>query len=341
MDALKRWILWTSGLLLLIGLMGCQSGEADRANKTAETHAQDLAQVSVMLDWYPNAVHSYLYVAQEKGYFEQEGVKVEFLFPANPTDPIQLAAAGEITLGITYQPDVIMARAKGIPVKTVAAIVREPLNHIVFLDQTLQSPAQLEGKRVGYPGIPVNESLLKTMVETSGGDFHQVELIDVGFDLGAALISGQADAIIGAYINHEVPVLKQQGYTVHTFNPVDYGVPPFYELVLVTSDTVWSEQEEIIRSFFRAAQKGYHYMKENPEESLDILLAHQDEAQFPLIREVEKESLTILLPKMEAAGAPFGSQRKEEWQTVINWLLESGFINEAPAVDEIFINLVE
>src|SRR5690606_9213804 len=212
----------------------------------------------------------------------RQGAPVEFVSPANATDPEQRAAAGDRTLRAGDQPDGIAARAEGVGAHTVGARVPEPLARIGFVADTSRPPAQQEGHRVGYPGIPVNESLLKTMVETSGGDLHQVELIDVGFDLGAALISGQADAIIGAYINHEVPVLKQQGYTVHTFNPVDYGVPPFYEWVLVSSDNVWSEQEEIIRSFFRAVQKGYHYMKENPEESLDILLAHQDEAQFPL-----------------------------------------------------------
>jgi putative hydroxymethylpyrimidine transport system substrate-binding protein len=307
------------------------------------THVEEeLPVVDIMLDWYPNAVHSYLYAAMEQGYFEEEGVNVNIKFPANPTDPINLAATGDITLGITYQPDVIMARAKDLPVVSVAAIVRSPLNHMIYLpDSGIQSPKDLEGKKVGYPGIPVNEPLLKTMIEADGGDMSKVELIDVGFELGSSLVSENVDAVIGAYINHEVPVLKHKGYEVDYFNPVDYGVPNFYELVIVTNEETWKGEEEAIRAFWKGATKGFNYMQENPKESLDLLMSHQDQANFPLIREVEEQSLDILLPKMETSEEAFGSQSKDSWQETIDWLKNGGLITDAPDVNEIFVNLVK
>ncbi|QZT35318.1 ABC transporter substrate-binding protein [Caldalkalibacillus thermarum TA2.A1] len=209
------------------------------------------------------------------------------------------------------------------------------------MDESIQSPKDLEGKTVGYPGIPVNEPLLKTMVESSGGHVEEVELIDVGFELGASIIAGRVDAVIGAYINHEVPVLEHKGYHIRYFNPVDYGVPSFYELVMVTNDQTWAEQEDVIRAFWRGAVKGFEYMKARPEESLDILFAHQDQANFPLIREVEEKSLEILLSKMETGAEPFGSQTEQAWQETITWLLESGLVDESPVLEDIFVNLVE
>lgn len=327
-------------LMLLSGVLGCEATTGDEKFNSGEGNGEN-RKVKVMLDWYPNAVHSFLYVAEENGYFEEEGIEVDVLYPTNPTDPIQLAATGEITLGITYQPDVIMARAKDIPVKAVAAIVPQPLNHIVYLDGSLQSPADLEGKTVGYPGIPVNEPLLNTMVEASGGDPAKVNLIDVGFDLGAALVSAQVDAVIGAYINHEVPVLKYQGHDVHYFDPVEFGVPPYYELVMVTNDTTWEKQKEQIQSFWRAAQKGYQWVRKNPEKGLDILFAHQEQGNFPLIREVEEESLSILLSKMERDPEKFGIQREEDWQRTTQWLLEAGLIDHVPSIEKMFVNLIE
>ncbi len=100
-----------------------------------------------MLDWYPNAVHSFIYAAIEKGYFKEEGVKVNIKFPSNPTDPLTLAAAGKVTVGLYYQPDVVMARAnEQIPVKSIGAVVRSPLNHVVSLKSAgIQSPKDLEG----------------------------------------------------------------------------------------------------------------------------------------------------------------------------------------------------
>jgi putative hydroxymethylpyrimidine transport system substrate-binding protein len=334
---MKKKSLLILFLAMVLTLSAC-GGDQTQGASTEE----ELPVVDIMLDWYPNAVHSYLYAAMEQGYFEEEGVKVNIKFPANPTDPINLAATGDITLGITYQPDVIMARAKDIPVVSVAAIVRSPLNHMIYLpDSGIQSPKDLEGKKVGYPGIPVNEPLLKTMIEADGGDMSKVELIDVGFELGSSVVAEKVDAVIGAYINHEVPVLEHKGYEVDYFNPVDYGVPSFYELVIVTNEETWEGQEEAIRAFWKGATKGFHYMQENPEESLDMLMSHQDQANFPLIREVEEQSLDILLPKMETSDEAFGSQTKASWQETIDWLKNSGLITDAPDVDTIFVNLVE
>jgi putative hydroxymethylpyrimidine transport system substrate-binding protein len=337
-EILMKKILFLMASLFLIFMSGCSQEENVSATKDNK-----FQKMTIMLDWYPNAVHSYLYAAKEKGFFEEEGLEVEIKFPANPTDPINLAAAGKIDLGISYQPDVIIARAnEGIPVRSVAAIVRSPLNHVVFLeDSPIQSPKDLEGKKIGYPGIPLNEALLDTMVKADGGDPDKVDTIDVGFELGSSIVSEKADAVIGAYINHEVPVLKHEGYKTRYFNPVDYGVPNFYELVLVTNDDTWIEKEEDIRGFWRAAAKGYEFMKENPDEALQILMTNQDEANFPLVEEVEKESMEILLPKMETEGEVFGSQSESSWQETIDWLKDTGLIEEKPDTEDIFINIAE
>ncbi|MBU9714016.1 ABC transporter substrate-binding protein [Evansella tamaricis] len=332
--------LWLGALLL----SGC--GTDDNSNTEAmsgdDSSDRELREIDVMLDWYPNAVHSYLYTAIELGFFEEEGLIVNLQFPANPTDPINLAAAGQITLGITYQPDVVTARAnQDVPVKAIGAIVRSPLNHTIFLeDSDIQSPRDLEGKRVGYPGIPLNEALIKTMVTNDGGDPDTVQMTDVGFELGSSIISGRVDAVTGAYINHEVPVLLHDGYATRYFNPVDYGVPSFYELVFVTNDQIWDQDEDVIRAFWRGATKGYEYMVENPTDALDILLNNQDEANFPLIPEVEKQSLEILLPKMESPNG-FGSQDKESWEETIDWMKDFGLIEENPSIKDIFVNIVD
>lgn len=340
---MKKLLLFI--LCFMLGLLtACSSGKSTSTESTGEEKevTKELKDVSIMLDWYPNAVHSYLYVAQEKGYFEEEGLNVDIQFPANPTDPINLAAAGQITLGISYQPDVIIARAnQDVKIKSVGAIVRSPLNRVVYLeDSEIQSPKDLEGKTVGYPGIPLNESLIKSMVKADGGDPDKVEMVDVGFELGSSIVSEKVDAVIGAYINHEVPVLKHEGYETHNLNPTEYGIPSYNELIAVTSDKTWEEEQDSIKAFWRAATKGYEFTAENPEEALNILLSNQDEANFPLVEEVEVQSLDILLPLMESDEG-FGSQSKEQWEDTINWMKESGLIEKEPAVDDIFVNISE
>lgn len=333
---MKKWIVYGVCLLMVLLLAAC-GGETEKTSKNGGE--KELTEVSVMLDWYPNAVHSFLYVAEEKGYFKDEGVKVNIQYPANPTDPLNLAAAGKITIGFYYQPDVIMARAnENVPVKSIGAIVQSPLNHTVVLeDSSIQSPKDLVGKTVGYPGIPLNEAILSTVVEQDGGDPTKVKLVDVGFELVSSLATKKTDAVIGAYVNHEVPILEDMGSEVRYFDPTKYGVPSFYELVAVTGDKTWQNDQESIKAFWRAATKGYEFMQQNPDEALEILLNHQDEANYPLDEKIEKESMKILLPKM-GSESEFGGQTKESWQKTAQWLKKTGLIKETPEVDDMFVN---
>lgn len=333
----KRLFLSLTFLLLL--LAGCTNNTP--ATDQDETPNNEKKQVSIMLDWYPNAVHSYIYVAQEKGYFNEENVELDIQFPANPTDPMNLTAAGKVTLGLYYQPDVILAQAnEDIPIKAIASIVREPLNYTVMLEESpIQSPKDLEGKTIGYPGIPLNESLIKTMVTNDGGDYDKVNMIDVGFELESSLVSKRADAVTGTFINHEVPVMNSKGFKTRYFNPVDYGVPNYSEIVLVTSDETWDKERDAIQAFWRAAQKGYEFMVEQPEEALDLLLNNQDQANFPLDKAIETESLNVLLPKMDTEGDAFGTLDETSWEEVRDWLHEMEMIKKKPEVDDMILDI--
>ena len=67
------------------------------SSEAAESTASngDLEDFSIVLDWYPNAVHSFIYTAIEKGYYAEEGLNVHVQFPANTNDAITMTAAGQ------------------------------------------------------------------------------------------------------------------------------------------------------------------------------------------------------------------------------------------------------
>ena len=75
----------------------------------------ELVSVSLALDWFPNSNHIGLFIAQEKGYFEDEGLKVNLYTPVDPSTVLQTVGAGRDDFGINYQPDVLLARAQGVP----------------------------------------------------------------------------------------------------------------------------------------------------------------------------------------------------------------------------------
>lgn len=343
---LLPYLLLLSVLLVLSGC-GANNGPAGSGSSSPSTSSAPAAgaesskahKLTIMLDWYPNAVHSFLYAAQSNGYFAEEGLEVEIQMPADSNDALKLVAAGQVDLALSYQPQVLMARGEQIPVKSVAALVRHPLNHLmVSADSGITRPGELSGKQAGYSSIPLYEVMLHTMVKNDGGDPGSLKLIDVGFELIPALSTGRVDGIMGGFINHEQLILEQEGHPVRSFNPVDYGVPDYYELVLVASDQGLQESREYFQKFMNAARKGQQFAAQQPEQALKLLLEHQD-TTAPLDEAIEKRSLEILLPLMDAGEQPFGYQDTAAWENVRKWLSESGLLAEDIESADAFINL--
>ena len=326
-----------SALLCLSLLTGCGGNTA--SEKPAESG--ELKELDVVLDWYPNALHAFLYVAIDKGYYAQEGLKVNIRFPSNANDAISLVAAGKADIGLYYQQDVIQARAEqNVPVKSIGAVVQGPLNIILSLkEKNITSPADLVGKTVGYAGTELSEALVRSIMENVGADYSDVTMIDVGFDLMSSMTTGNVDATIGCLVNHEVPQMEEEGFEVNWFSLDDYGVPTNYEGVFVANDDAIENDSETLKAFLRASAKGFADMQADPEEALSILLANQNEENFPLSETVERSSINVLLPIMETADAQFLSQSDACWQENIDWMLEQGLISSAPSLDDVRVNL--
>ena len=330
-----KYLLMALAAVLLIGC------GAEKESTTAE--GKKLETVDVVLDWYPNAIHCFLYNAIEKGYFEEEGIKVNIHFPSNASDPMALPAAKKADIGIYYLHHLVMARAnENIPIKSIGAITQKPLNVIISLkENNITRARDLEGKVVGYSGGPLTEESLKAMVEYDGGDPSKVKVMDVGFELLTSMITKQVDATNGGLVNHEVPVMIEKGLDVNYFYCTQFGMPNYYEEIFVAIDDLINERKDVYIRFLRAANKGFKDMLNDPEGSLDILLAKQEADQFPLSRNVETQSINILLPIMKEEGVPFLHQEASVWKENIDWLYDHKIINEKVAPEEMFINLYE
>ena len=326
-----------SAVFCLSLLTGC--GGNNTAEKPAESG--ELKELDVVLDWYPNALHAFLYEAIEKGYYAQEGLKVNIRFPSNANDAISLVAAGKADIGLYYQQDVIQARAEqNVPVKSIGAVVQTPLNIILSLkEKNITSPSDLVGKTIGYAGTELSEALIRSIMENVGADYSDVTMIDVGFDLMSSMTTGNVDATIGCLVNHEVPQMEEEGFEVNWFDLDDYGVPTYYEGVFLANDKMIENEPEVLAAFLRASARGFADMKANPEEALAILLANQSAENFPLSETVERKSMQVLLPLMETDDAAFLSQSDACWQENIDWMRDQGLIDGEVSVDEVRVNL--
>ncbi|EKQ54461.1 MULTISPECIES: ABC transporter substrate-binding protein [unclassified Clostridium] len=321
---LKKFSIILAFVMILSSVFsGCSNNATTKEDKSS---TKELKEVNVLLDWYPNAVHSFLYAAEDQGYFKEAGLKVNLITPADTDDGIKLVAAKKADLAISYPKQIILARGENIPVKSVGAIVRSSLNQLmVRKDAEVKTLKDLEGKKVGYPSFDIDKETVKTMVKQAGGDPSKVEFVDVGYDLMPGIESKKVDAIIGGYINHEKILLEKQGIQLDTFAPVDYGMPNNYELSFIASDDAIKNNNDTIQAFLGAVKKGFEYTKSNPDKALDLVLKAQNE-NFPLDPETEKKSLQILLPLMENDNGKFLSQDAENWNQNIKWLKDTNLL---------------
>ena len=333
--------LLAAGALLLTGC-----GTQGAANSNAETGSDggkedNLHHLTVVLDWYPNALHAFLYEAQEKGYFAEQGLDVDIQSPAGVNDAMSMVAAGKADIGLYYQQDVIQARAEqNVPIKSIGAVVQGPLNIVLSLkDKNITSPKDLEGKTVGYAGTELSEALIRSIMKDSGADPDSVNLVDVGFDLMSSMTTGNVDATIGCLVNHEVPQMEKEGFEVNYFFPDDFGVPNYYEGIFLTSDDMIENESDVLAGFLTACSKGFEDFKNNTDEVLQVLLDNQDEANFALDPDVEKKSCETLLPIMETADAKFLSQSEECWQENIDWMYDEGLISTKPEVSDVMATI--
>ena len=296
----------------------------------------DRVEVSLALDWFPNSNHAGIFEAIDRGYFDEEGLDVNVYTPSDPSTILQTVGVGRDDFGISYQPDLLQARSEDIPVVSVMGIVQHPLNSVMALAESgIARPGDLAGKRVGHPNIPANRGMLATMLAEDGLSLDDVELVDVGFNLVPALLGGTVDAIVGAYWTHESILMELEGHEVNIMRMEEWGVPDFYELVLVVNEETLEQRAPMIDRFVRAMRRGFEAANADPQGSITTLLeAHPDTVN----EELERQGVEVLKP-MWTDGAPvLGWQDAGRWESFTAWMKSQGFVGEGVSAESAFTN---
>jgi putative hydroxymethylpyrimidine transport system substrate-binding protein len=315
-------------------LAGC--GEKKNALTPAAGSAQN---VTVMLDWFPNADHVGLYQALAGGDFSRAGLDVHVEVPSDPSTPLQLLAAGKVDFAISYEPEVMLARNQDEALVSVAAIVQQPLTSIVSIgSKHITTPAQLRGKRVGDAGIPYQHAYLTTILAHAGVPASSVKEINVGDNLVPAMLSGRVDATLGAYWNYEAIQLAQMGKHPNVIRMDQVGVPTYNELVLVVRASELTNHIDVVRRFVQALARGYGSVRRDPGAAVANLVRANPslDPQFQLAS--VKATLPAFFPSQQ--GQPWGYQDQTQWNLYGQWMLSNHLVSDPNAVVDASTNEV-
>jgi putative hydroxymethylpyrimidine transport system substrate-binding protein len=288
-------------------------------------------KLTVLLDWFVNPDHAQLILAREKGYFAEAGLEVELLAPADPNDPPKLVAAGKADIAVSYQPQLHLQAAAGLPLVRIGTLVATPLNSLVVLEESpIRSIADLKGKKVGFSVGGFEDALLSAMLATAGLTLADVELVNVNWSLSPSLVAGQVDAVIGAFRNFELNQMDLIDRPGRAFFVEEEGVPAYDELILVANAEDLDRPE--LARFVHAVERATQFLVNHPEAAWEIFKATDKE----LDNELNARAWRDTLPRFALRPAALDRGRYARFAA---FLEAQGLIDAPPALETYAVEL--
>ena len=301
---------------------------AETAAPPAEP-APEPATLKVALDWFPNPDHVSLYYALDKGMYDEQALDVSFETPSDPTAGLKLVATDKFDLAIFYEGDMFFAAQEDLPVIAVGSLVPTPLNALISpAGSKVTGPETIKGSTIGVAGLPFDDAILKAIRDTEGLSEDDVKVVNVGFDLVPALLTGKADAVIGAYRNIEGNVIQLETGKPANITPLeDLGVPHYDELLVVANRDRLADDPayaDAVSRFLAATFAGQTAAQGDEAGSIEIM--NQETEYKPKEIDLMVPATLELLTSPE--GLPPGCFNLDDWTTFGQWMIDNELIEK-------------
>ena len=324
-----KWI----GLLILVGILGPFLGTAIGEKKS--NTSKQLRKISLGVGYIPNVQFAPLYVAQEKGFYAEEGlsVKIEYGFE---NDFVTLAALGKREFAVASGDQVILARSQGLPITYVMKwYERYPVAVMVPADKGIKEPKELINRKVGLPGFYGTSFIgWKALVYGAQIDESAVNVQEIGYTQAAAIQKGIVDAAV-VYIANEPVQLRNLGIDIQVFEVSDY-----INLVsngLVVGERLMANDPELVGKMVRASLKGLKFTIDNPEAAFLIvrkIIPEITDKDAPVQKQVLDVSIDLCRSKQMGLSNP------KAWKDSIEFMENAGILKKAGniRVESLFTN---
>ena len=314
------------------------SAQATAQPQPTEGAARPLHQITVAMPYIPNVQFAHLYVADKKGYYAQEGLQVKFDYNYE-TDVVQRIAQGTVQFGFASGDSVLLARAQGLPIVTIATNSQKfPVVLFSKASENIMKPADLKGKSVGIPGrFGASYIGLLALLYANKMSESDLNLQEIGFAQVAAVTQGKVQVGTG-YGNNEPIQLEQQGIKVNVIRVSDFF--PLASDGLITSESMLKDQADDVRGFVRATLRGMQDVLANPDEAFTISLTYIPEAQNS-DQQLQRKVLQATLDYWQSDATKehgLGYTDMQSWQATEKFLQDSKILKSDVDLTKAFTN---
>lgn len=316
-----RWAAIFAALLAALAAGGCGSGSP--------------RNVTLILDFIPNAIHAGIYRAIAAGYYKREHINLRVIQPTSTADTLKLIDAGKAQFGLADAIDVANQIDAGRDAQAIMAVVQEPLGALIALaSEHLTSACQLVGRTVGITGVPSDTAVVETTLHHAGCGSGRVHLETIGFGGVQDMVAHRLAAFTGFWPADGVQ-LQVSGYPTTTFKLEQHGGPPYPGLVAFTTGALVRSDPQLVRAFLAATVRGYEDTLRDPQRSLADLLRLNP----TLSRKLTAASLDAYLPLFTDSGSVrFGQLESTKLAALSRWLVRYKLIRASISPSEFGTN---
>ncbi|KAG9203203.1 glycylpeptide N-tetradecanoyltransferase [Epicoccum nigrum] len=288
-------------------------------------------KITFLTNWYATPYHAPLFLAQSKGYFKDEGIKVAILEPNDPSDVTEMIGSGKVDLGFKAMIHTLAAAARGFPVTSFGSLLNEPFTGVVYLKTSGISPDfdSLRGKRIGYVG-EFGKIQLDELTAHYGMTPSDYTAVRVGMNVTKSITSGAIDAGIGL---ENVQMVELEEWLAAQGRPRDdvqmlridelaqLGCCCFCSILYIANDGFLAAHPDKVRAFLRAVKRATDFVLAEPDRAWAELVDFKSALDSPTNRKIFERSFAYFSPDLQNV--------RRDWDKVTRYGKRLGVLDES------------
>ncbi|HET9059234.1 MAG TPA: ABC transporter substrate-binding protein [Acidimicrobiales bacterium] len=292
-----------------------------------------LTTVTLALDWTPNTDHTGFFVAKTLGYYRDAGIRLQII-PYTTTLPDELVATNRADFGISFESEVAIDEAQGLPVTSVMAILQHMASVVGYRPGSgIHRPRDLVGKTFAWDGGTDEVASIEYLISRDGGKAKlpngkpNFKVVNLNTSAYEAVYDGSA-AFDFPLVTWEVIQARLVGKPMDYFDLQRWGFPDRYEVVLISGHQFLRRDPGLAARFVQASARGFAYAAHHPNAAAKILI--DDNPGVFTVPGLVYDSTRLMAKSfwLDAKGR-FGYQTYQKWYGYTRFAVKAGILHDA------------